>query len=123
MDFTILATAAVSRLVDIIKESKGGKKASEDLSSAIWDWIRPIFLKDETPINELSENPDNQDNFDEVKIKVKKHLENNPDSIELLKTILNQVQQSNTNTQNLHYGTGDIFSGGMKIIVNNDRNS
>jgi hypothetical protein len=43
---TLIASAA-GYIVKGIQESKAGKTAADELSVAIWEWIRPVFLKDD----------------------------------------------------------------------------
>jgi len=120
MDVITLATAAVTYLVTSIKNSKGGEKATDEFSSAVWNWIRPIFIKDDSPVNDLKENPDSQDNQDEIKLKIKKHLEKNPSGINELLGLLQTDASFNqpTFTQN-HFGIGDNVLGNKIVNTNN----
>lgn len=122
MALETLATTALGYLISSIKKSEGGKQASKEMSTAIWEWIRPIFLKDEEPINDLKNDPDDADNQNDVATKIKKHLKKNPESQAPLEQILKELAESGekpapTVIQN-HYGTGDNIVGD-KIINNN----
>ena len=116
---TIIATT-VGYLVSSIKKSKGGKQAGEELSTAIWQWVRPLFLKDDEPLTDLQSNPDDKDNQTQVGLKIKKHLQKNPAEQPQLEAILKALaQQGDAPAQvkitQTHYGTGDNV-GGDKIV-------
>ncbi|KAA3621835.1 MAG: hypothetical protein DWQ02_27035 [Bacteroidetes bacterium] len=90
------------------------------MSTAIWDWVRPLFLKDDEPITDLKADPDDQDNQEAVAIKVKKHLKKNPDASGDLESIIKALQEageepSSVKITQIHYGTGDNV-GGDKIV-------
>jgi len=116
-----LIASAVGYLVSNIKSSKTGKQAGEEMSCAIWDWVRPIFLKDDEPLTDLQSNPDDSDNQTEVGLKIKKHLKKHPDAQrELEAAIATMKAQGETPVQvkftQYHSGTGDNI--GRDKIVN-----
>lgn len=41
-----LATAAAGYIVKSLTDSEGAKTAGKELSTALWQWVRPLFLKD-----------------------------------------------------------------------------
>lgn len=51
---TLIASAA-GYILKGIQESKAGKQAAEETSVAIWQWIRPIFLEDDSKMLEKIE--------------------------------------------------------------------
>ena len=54
-----MIAAAAGYVVNEIKKSKGAQQASDELSTAIWEWMRPLFLKDdETLTQKIEEDPD-----------------------------------------------------------------
>lgn len=115
-----LIASAVGYLVSSIKSSKAGKEAGEEMSSAIWQWIRPVFLKDDEPLTDLQSNPDDQDNQTEVGLKIKKHLKKNPDAQPALEAIIKALQEqgeapSQVKITQHHSGSGDNV-GGNKIV-------
>jgi hypothetical protein len=116
MDIITLATAAVGYLISEIKGSKGVKLAGDEMSSAIWQWVRPLFLKDDTPIQDLIKDPESKLNQEEVALKIKKYLTSNPQEVETLTKMLEKVGVNSTgNTINMSGAT--IFSGGNTSIT------
>lgn len=57
MPLATLATAAAGYILDELKSSEGAKTAGKELSSAIWQWMRPLFLKDEPGLVAAVEQP------------------------------------------------------------------
>ena len=119
-----LIGSAIGYLVSSVKKSKGGAQAADEMSTAIWDWIRPLFLKDEKEdeaLMDLKADPDDQDNQDAVAIKLKKYLKKNPEAQTVLETIIRELQEKGVEPAQVkisqtHYGTGDNI--GRDKIVN-----
>lgn len=95
-------------LISNIKKSKGAQKAGDELSTAIWDWVHPIFLKDEKPLKDLQDNPDAEGNQKEVAIKVKEHLANHPAEVSQLETLLQRLQASDEKPAGNVYNFGNV---------------
>jgi len=120
---TVLASI-MGYLIAGVKNNETLSNANKEISEAIWNWVRPLFLKDEDPIIDFSADPDDKDNQKEVEIKIKKHLKKNPNDINYISDILKKTStDSLKNIQTLsqiHYGTGDNIGGdkigGDKII-------
>jgi hypothetical protein len=115
-----LIASAVGYLVSSIKNNKTGQQAGEEISTAIWEWVRPIFLKDDEPLTDLQSDPDNPDNQTEVSLKIKKHLKKNPDAQTTLETIVKELKDkgkvpAQTKITQIHHGSGDNI-GRDKII-------
>lgn len=109
-------------LVSAIKKSKGGQQASDELSTAIWEWVRPIFLKDDEPLEDLKKDPDNPINQQDVGTKIQKYLAKNPDAQASLEALLEKLKKAGENPaavsiKQTHYGTGDNV-GGDKTVYN-----
>ena len=70
----IFLNAAVGYTIKAIAESKTANNAKESLLSAFWQWIRPVFLKDEPKqeeiIKTLIQKIENEDFFKELQSKV-----------------------------------------------------
>lgn len=119
-----LIGSAVGYLVSSIKKSKGGTQATDEMSTAIWDWIRPLFLKEEKEdeaLTDLKADPDDPDNQDAVAIAIKKHLKKNSDAQIGLEAIIKQLRDKGeepapVNIKQTHYGSGDNI--GRDKIVN-----
>jgi len=114
-----LASSALGYLVTAILKSKGGQQAADETSVALWDWVSPIFLKDDEAIEDLKKEPNDKDNQQEVALKIKKHLKKNPESENGLKALLEKLEASDEKPASLqiiqtHSGTGDNV-GGNKI--------
>ena len=124
MIYMVLETligSAVGYLVSSIKKSKGGKQAGDELSTAIWEWVRPLFLKDDEPLTDLKDAPDDQDNQQRVALKIKTHIKKNPDAEGELKAILEKLQAEGEEPAQIkitqtHYSSGDNI--GRDKIVN-----
>lgn len=120
---TLIGTT-VGYLASSIKKSKGSEHAVDEMSTAIWEWIRPLFLKEEKEdeaLIDLKSNPDDQDNQDAVAIKIKKYLKKNPDAQTGLEAIIKDLQDKGEEPAQVkitqtHYGTGDNI--GRDKIVN-----
>lgn len=122
MPISTLIPAALGYLVSAIKKSKGGQEASDELSSAIWEWVRPIFLKDDEPLEDLKKDPDNPVNQQDVGTKIQKHLDKNPEAQTSLEALLEKLEKggekpASVSIQQTHYGTGDNV-GGDKTVYN-----
>lgn len=116
MDLITMATAAVGYLVSEIKNSKGGKTALDEMSSAIWQWVRPLFLKDDAPIQDLVKEPDLKLNQEEVALKIRKHLTNNPQEVEALAKML-EIAGGNSTGNKINMTGATIISGGNTSIT------
>lgn len=120
MALETLAATAVGYLVAAIKKSKGGQQAAEELSTSVWEWMRPLFLKDEEPLNDLKQDPEDVDNQQEVQAKVKKDLKKHPERLKELELILEKLQlegqaPATTIIQQTHSGSGDNVGGDKNI--------
>ena len=83
--------AALGYLVKSIKESKGAEKAADEMSTAVWEWIRPIFLtddKEDEALTDLKNEPDDADNQKMVEAMMKKYLKKNPEKAAALEAAL-----------------------------------
>lgn len=103
-----------------ISNSKGTSNAKNELSTAIWEWIRPLFLKDDSAVKDFKEEPQDEDNIDELKVKLKKKIKGHSDLEKELHAFVEKITRDEsglTVTKSFlaqHYGTGDIV-GGDKI--------
>ena len=59
---TMIAGAA-GYIVNEIKKSKGAKQATDELSTGIWEWMRPIFLKDDEKLVKKVEESDEPEKY------------------------------------------------------------
>jgi len=61
--------AAAGYVVSAIKGSKGSTQAADEVSTGIWNWIRPIFIEeDKKLVEKLEENPEKFKGALELKI-------------------------------------------------------
>lgn len=120
MAIETLSATAIGYLLSSIKNSKGATQASDELTSSIWEFIRPIFLKDDEPIEDLKKDPESKLNQTIVSSKIQKFLEKNPNEIKNLEEILTKLKEEDVPfngikiTQN-HSGSGDNI-GRDKIV-------
>ncbi|MDX1942520.1 MAG: hypothetical protein SFU99_18290 [Saprospiraceae bacterium] len=103
-----LVTTFLGYLVGNIKKSKGATQAGDELSTAIWKWVRPIFLKDDEPLKDLQANPDAETNQKEVAVKIEKHLAKNPTEVPALEALLQQLAASGEKPQGNVYNFGNV---------------
>lgn len=116
-----MAMAALGYILKAVKSSKGGQEASNEISTAIWEWVRPIFLKeDEDLVSELEKNPEDQDIQEELKLRLKRKAKNDHDFGSKLANMISQAQSNGeigakTIVQNNTYGDN---VGGNKTTFN-----
>jgi hypothetical protein len=120
-----LSLAALGYVIKSIKNSKGGKQATDDLSSAIWNWIRPVFVIDDKEIvADFEDDPDDQDIQTEFQLKLKRKIKKEPDFAEKLSQLVEQAQSVSGNitgaTINQNNTYGDNI-GRDKINYSNDQ--
>lgn len=54
-----MIAAAAGYIINEIKNSKGLKQAKDELSTAIWEWVRPVFLEDdEKLVKDIESDPE-----------------------------------------------------------------
>ena len=70
LEIGTLAATAVGYIIGGIKNSKGLKEASDDISTEIWKWIKPIFIKEgkEKTVEKIEKNPDKYKSSIEIAI-------------------------------------------------------
>ena len=112
--------------INIIKGSKGMANASDEMSLAIWNWMRPIFLKDDIeskPLVDLKADPENDLNIQSAMIEIQKYLRENPNKESELINLLEQLKTSGLKSANIsmnHFGQGDIV-GRDKIVTKTNK--
>ena len=95
-----MIAAAAGYIVNEIKKSKGAKQATDELSTGIWEWVRPIFLKDEKKlIEKIEENPEKYQTAMELAIEKKAENDNDFDN-KLAEFIKNAPSEGITVTGN-----------------------
>lgn len=77
----------------LISDTEGAKTAKKELSSAIWAWIRPIFLKDdpeagEKALTQVKAAPSAPESQELVKSKLTDYLSANPEAVKQLQELL-----------------------------------
>ncbi len=112
-----MIAATAGYIVNAITTSKGAKQAKNEISLEIWNWIKPIFIKeDEKFIEDLVKDPEKMKPVLEYQIKRK--TEND---IDFSKQLLEYIKKTQANSEKssvvitqTHSGTGDNV-GGDKI--------
>lgn len=89
-----VAKATAAALASIFKKHPAVEKFQNEFIQALVDWIRPLFLKDDTPLEDLKKAPDVAVNISDVATKIEKHLNNNPNEVVLLQDLLNKLEDS-----------------------------
>jgi len=88
MSIDVLAGKAINKVVGEVMKTKAAGGAIEEMTSATWQWMRPLFLKDDEPLKELFEAPDLAVNQAEVKAKVMKCLSKDEAKLQELNNLL-----------------------------------
>lgn len=112
---SILIDQVMKLILDKATKNETLSKAGREVTNAVWEWIRPIFLKDDEPLQDLLDNPSDKDNQVEVETKIRKHLKKHPEEeVELEKILTHYIDQSKSNIKFIsqtHYGGGDNIAG------------
>ena len=116
MGISALVLSAVSYLAGSIAKGSVAKTARDEFSEALWNWVRPIFIKDDEPLKDLESSPQNSINQTDVALKIEKHLNKNPEKINELKVLIEKLEKNKSNKENvkvsqIHYGSGDNIAG------------
>lgn len=109
---TLVATL-MGYLIKSFKDSKIAGKALDELSEATWNWIRPVFLKDDEPLKDLQNDPDDSVNQQMVDAMIRKHLKNNPDELAGLQALVDKINAGQTITKT----NSATVSGDGNIVV------
>ncbi|PRY21117.1 hypothetical protein CLV58_1537 [Spirosoma oryzae] len=121
----VTVAAVVGYLAKTIKENKAFKEFTADLTEASVNWIRPIFLKeDSTPkevLKELQEKPDSASRRKAAEAAIMTRIEDYPEEGHYLKEIFESINKKNTTSQNTvtnskNVNTGNISAGGNVSI-------
>ena len=120
MAISSLVLTALSYLAGSIKESDGVKNAKNELSQSLWEWVRPIFLVDEEPLNELKANPEDDIIQTEIASKMERYIRKHPNKESELKKLIESFKHSESKTNpiqvsQVHSGSGDNVAGN-KIV-------
>lgn len=114
----VLETAiglALGYIVKAIKSTKGAQTATDEMSTAVWDWVRPIFLvedKETKTIQDLKALPDDKLNQQAAEMEIRKYLRDHPekesDLVDLVQKLQAKGEQpAGTYIQQIHHGSGD----------------
>lgn len=117
----VTVSVAVTAIATYLANSKGGQQAQDELTSGIWNWIKPLFIKeDEEFVKELEAKPDNSDLIKELELKLKRKAAKDEELAGKLQDFVNSINQHSSGSQvnitqsNIH---GDNI-GGDKNIYN-----
>lgn len=92
LEIGTLASTAIGYIIGGIKKSKGLAKAVDEISVAIWEWIKPIFLEDdEDLVKEVEENPDDKNLQIELQNKIKRLAKKDPGFANQLEELLKKT--------------------------------
>lgn len=94
MDFSSLASTAATTLAAIFKKHPAVEQFQNDFIQGLVDWVKPLFLKDSTPLDDLKGKPDEPLNQQEVATKINKHLNNAPESAAILEQLIKKIMDS-----------------------------
>ena len=113
MVFETLITSAAGYIIKGLQESKGGKQAAEESSVAIWEWIRPIILKDDPKtLGKIEKTAP-----DKVQPLVELAIEKKAEDKEFLETLKKMVQEADAQQS---IKTGNLSIMGDHNITNKD---
>jgi len=97
-----MIAAAAGYIINAITSSKGGKQASDEISTEIWNWIKPLFIEqDKDFADELKENPTDEDLQAELKGKLKRIAKKDPEFDKKLAELVKKAQENGETTQTI----------------------
>ena len=127
---TIMASAVVGYLAKMFSDSKSFKDFTNEFSSAVVSWLKPLFLKEDekTPkevIEKLQKTPDSKPKQSAVISHIESDLEDNPDNISFIKEMYSVLKDKEKkgeaitiiNSRNI--ALGDVNAGGSVIFGDN----
>lgn len=120
-----LVGAAIGYLANAAKKSEGGKKASDEMTAAIWEWIGPIFLKDDKKAGELKkleEQPDDEENKKAASQTLKNYLEQHPEKATQLKALMDDAKAKYPERMGDVYNLGNVEKQVNNPIIKGDLN-
>lgn len=97
----------ITALAKSIKAPKGLQTGLDEFSEAAWQWVRPIFLKDDKPLIYLQDQPEDTDNQQLVKLTIKNHLKEHPEKEAELKVIMEKLPANSNDSTNSSTIIGD----------------
>lgn len=102
----LITTAAFSTIINSLLSTKGGKEAKDEFSSAVWNWIKPLLIKeDEQLVKDLEEKPDDEKLQKKLQLKLEyKVLDDENFKSALEQKIIEATQRNGGN----HYG--DVYT-------------
>lgn len=124
---TAMISAIVGYMAKTFSDSKSFKDFTNDFSSAVVDWIKPLFLKeDDSPkevLEKLQKTPASETKQEAVCAHIKSDLEDNPMNIAFLKTMYDKIKEKERNgesitiTNSRSFVLGDINTQGGSVIL------
>lgn len=120
-----LIGSTVGYLVSSIKKSKGGKQAGDEMSVAIWEWIRPIFLKevdDKEALKKLEEQPDKEENKQAVAQSLQSYLQQHPEQVAELEILVTKAKAKYPERMGDIYNFGNVGKQVNNPIIKGDLN-
>lgn len=90
-----LSASAVGFLANSLKNSKGGTQAADEMTVAIWEWIRPIFLKEvegDAALEMLKAQPEDSEARASVQQTLVQYLQQHPQRASELKDLMQQAK-------------------------------
>jgi uncharacterized membrane protein len=88
MDILSISSAILGFFLSRLKNSKGVKKVTEEVSLKLMKWIKLVFAKDDTLLKDLEKSPDNKLNQNEVLLKIQKYLKKNQNEVKDIQKLL-----------------------------------
>lgn len=120
-----LVAGAIGYVAKSLASSEGAKTASKEMSTAIWEWIRPLFLKEveeeenQTKVIEQFEAaPEKTEHQKPIVAVVTKHLSEHPDKIKELQNLLLKAERKEENRIGEFLDFGEIKNFVYKPVIN-----
>jgi hypothetical protein len=112
-----MAISAITYLGHSLLDSKGAKAAKDEATSALWSWVRPIFLKDEEKqqaLQQFEAEPAKAEHQQAMIQTTQQHLQAHPEQAEQLEVLLERAQAAHPERM------GDVINfGNVEKQVNN----
>lgn len=118
-----LAGTIVGYLISSIRKTKGTQTAFDEMSKATWEWVRPIFLKEdkEKLLVALKEDPSNEEIGLLIKSEIQHFLSANPSEKEKVEKMVSYITGKDSTNRTVN-NYGDVTKQINNPTINGDLN-
>jgi len=114
-----MIAAAAGYILSEIKKTKGAKKAAKELSTATWEWIRPLFLKDDKKLVEKIENAEDPEKYrGAIELAIEKIAEKNPNFAKKLVAWTQDAKEKEANSISINGDNNQVNQNVINSQIN-----